>query len=125
MTPSHLEAEARHGLCSLFQDPTVVGKSLEQLELIMACIECQEDVQAILPTGGGKSAAWLVPAIVDKKWISIIVLPFTIVLEDQLWSANEKEIVAELFTAQNPQLHDDVQLIFLQPKTVGTQAFRQ
>jgi hypothetical protein len=130
-TPSNLESlatEARRGLRLLFQDPAVVEKSEAQLEFLVACMECREDIQAILPTGGGKSAGWLVPAMLDPGRASAVVTPYTLLLEDQLRSARERGIVAEQFTAS--ELHrlgprEDVQLVFVQPETVASRAFRE
>jgi len=123
-SPSDLKALARRGFCLLFKDPAVAEKSEEQLKYVMACVECQNDVQVILPTGGGKSAGWLVPAVLDRQRVSAIVTPYTLILEDQLRSAIEKGIKAERFTAKGPQLSDDVQLIFVQPESVANPAFR-
>jgi superfamily II DNA helicase RecQ len=124
---SELATVARQGLRLLFQDPAAVEKSKEQLEYIMACVKCEPDIQAILPTGGGKSAGWLVPAMLDPQRVSVIVTPYTLALEDQLRVARGKGIVAEQFTAAragHPQLHQGVQLIFVQPETVAHDAFR-
>ena len=91
----------------------------------MACIECQDDVQVILPTGGGKSAGWLVPAKLYPQRVSVVVSPYTLTLEDQLRSAREKGIVAEQFTAaKDLRLSEDVQLLFMQPETIASNAFR-
>ena len=123
-----LAAVVREGLRLLFQDQTVVEKSREQLEYIMACIECQNDLQVVLPTGGGKSAGWLVPAMLDPQRVSAIVTPYTLVLEDQLQSAKEKGIVAERFTATNShqlRLRKDIQLIFVQPETMASLPFKE
>lgn len=114
---------ARKGLRSLFQDPTVVEKSREQLRYLMACLECREDIQVVLPTGGGKSAGWLVPAVLYPQRTSIVVTPYTLLLEDQLQSARGKGILTERFTARGPQLPDDVQLVFMQPETVASRSF--
>jgi superfamily II DNA helicase RecQ len=111
----------------LFQDPAVVEKTGAQLEYLVACIDCRDDIQVILPTGGGKSAGWLVPAVLDPRRVSVVVTPYTLVLEDQLRSAGERGIVAERFTAnlEKPRLREDVQIIFVQPETVASLAFRE
>jgi hypothetical protein len=120
-----LAAKARRGLCLLFRDPAAAEKSEEQLKYIMACIEPRCDLQVILPTGGGKSAGWQVLAMVDPKSTSVIITPYTLLLEDQLRSAQEKGIVAVQFSGANFRLPADVQLIFVQPETVVGDAFKR
>jgi hypothetical protein len=114
-----LATEARQGLRLLFRDPAVAEKSAEQLEYVMACIESRSDLQVVLPTGGGKSAGWQVLAMLDRQRVSVIITPYTLLLEDQLRSAREKGIVAEHFSGANSRPRADVQLIFVQPETVA------
>lgn len=57
-------------------------KSDEQLELIQAALNRREDVIAILPTGGGKSAAFEVPAKMEEGLQTIVIVPFKALLKD-------------------------------------------
>lgn len=128
-----LATKAREGLRILLDDPAAVEKSKEQLEYIVACMDMnyRHDIRVILPTGGGKSAGWLVPAMLDPQRASAIVTPYSLALEDQLRVAEANGIKAGRFTAASlkdddgQRLHHDVQLIFVQPETVAHNAFRK
>jgi hypothetical protein len=121
---SDLASRARSGIRLLFQDSKALEKSHKQLEYIMACILCQEDIMVILPTGGGKSAGWQVPAKLDPQRVSVVVTPYVSLLQDQLRSAEERGIKAQQFLASTPTLRENVQLVFIQPETVTSQAFK-
>ena len=57
-------------------------KSEEQRNLIAAVMERKRDVVAIIPTGGGKSAAFEVPAAVEEGFQTIVIVPFVSLLKD-------------------------------------------
>jgi len=124
---SALVALARSGLCKLFGDDKVREKSQAQLEYVMSCIQGEEDVMVVLPTGGGKSAGWLVPAKLDKNRVSVIVTPYTAVLNDQLRVAERANVIAQKFTAKTgiDGLREDVQLVFVQPETARSKPFKE
>ena len=120
--------DARLGLRLLFLNREfVVEKSKEQLQYIMACIQCQNDVTVILPTGGGKSTGWQVLAKLNRQCISVIITPYTLLLEDQIQSTKDRGIFAEKFMATSGRLQDpeNVQLVFVQPETAKTNAFKE
>ena len=81
----------------------------------------------VLPTGGGKSAGWLVPAKLDKNRVSVIVTPYTAVLNDQLRVAERANVIAQKFTAKTgiDGLREDVQLVFVQPETARSKPFKE
>jgi len=63
-----------------------------QEEIINAIISGQ-NVLAILPTGGGKSICYQVPAIISKNF-SIVISPLIALMKDQVDSLNQKEKIA-------------------------------
>ena len=75
------------------------GFRLNQKKIIEATLE-NEDCLALLPTGGGKSICFQVPALI-KEGICIVVSPLIALMQDQVASLNQKGIKAMALTNVN------------------------
>ena len=67
-------------------------------EAIINAVLAGEDTFALLPTGGGKSLCFQIPAMV-KKGICIVVSPLIALMKDQVQSLNNKGIKAMALTS--------------------------
>ncbi|MGC9358222.1 MAG: RecQ family ATP-dependent DNA helicase, partial [Anaerolineae bacterium] len=56
----------------------------------MACVLRGEDVLTILPTGGGKSLCYQLPALLAKKGTTLVISPLIALMKDQLDSLPER-----------------------------------
>jgi hypothetical protein len=63
---------------------STVPKSTEQAVLLQAVIRTREHVLSILPTGSGKSVAFMVPPLLPGTDITVAILPFRALLADVL-----------------------------------------
>ena len=63
-----------------------------QEEIVSAALD-GKDVLAILPTGGGKSVCFQVPAMM-REGIAIVVTPLIALMKDQVQNLNDKGIRA-------------------------------
>ena len=75
------------------------GFRLNQKKIIEAILE-NEDCLALLPTGGGKSICFQVPALI-KEGICIVISPLIALMQDQVASLNQKGIKAMALTNVN------------------------
>lgn len=56
---------------------------------------------AIIRTGGGKSLAWEIPAMVQDDLVTAVVVPWKSLLAQHLESAREKNIPSSQWTASS------------------------
>ena len=92
-----------------------------------------KDVLAILPTGGGKSVCFQVPALM-KPGIAIVVTPLIALMKDQVQNLNARGIKAlavymgmsrrEIELSLNNALYGDFKFLYLSPERLSTQMFR-
>lgn len=91
------------------------------------------DVLAILPTGGGKSICFQVPAMM-REGIAIVVTPLIALMKDQVQNLNDRGIKAmcinagmgkrEVDTALNNALYGDYKFLYVSPERLGTRLFQ-
>ncbi|WP_026838371.1 ATP-dependent DNA helicase RecQ [Gillisia sp. JM1] len=82
-------------------------KSLQEDVIIAA--EKNQDIIALLPTGGGKSLCYQIPAL-QKEGICIIISPLVALIEDQVMALQEKGIKAMAITGGIPYTELDTLL---------------
>jgi len=67
---------ALHLLRKLYPDqPNADFKSPEQRDLVERSLTREHSFFGVLPTGGGKSLVWLIPAVSEEKGITLVVIP--------------------------------------------------
>jgi superfamily II DNA helicase RecQ len=88
-------------------------------------VERQQSFVAVLPTGGGKSLTYTLPAFNPKEagYRSYIIVPNRALLADQVKQSGELGLNAMWWTAQKHRVDEDIQLVFLAMDT--SQAFKK
>ena len=91
-----------------------------------------EDVLAILPTGGGKSICFQVPAMI-KYGIALVVTPLIALMKDQVQNLKDRGIRAmaihagmskrEVDLALNNAAYGDYKFLYLSPERLRTSLF--
>ncbi|MGN1210824.1 MAG: ATP-dependent DNA helicase RecQ, partial [Candidatus Cryptobacteroides sp.] len=104
-----------------------------QKEIIDAALR-GEDVLAILPTGGGKSVCFQVPALL-KDGIALVVTPLIALMNDQVQNLTDRGIralavhagmsVRETDNALNNAAYGDYKFLYLSPERLMTPLFRE
>ncbi|MBE6250260.1 MAG: RecQ family ATP-dependent DNA helicase [Bacteroidales bacterium] len=104
----------------------------KQEEIVDAALE-DRDVLAILPTGGGKSICFQVPAMM-REGIAIVVTPLIALMKDQVQNLNDRGIRAlcvnagmshrEVDTKLNNAAYGDYKFLYVSPERLGTPLFR-
>lgn len=104
----------------------------KQEDIVKAALEGR-DVLAILPTGGGKSVCFQVPAMMHEG-IAIVVTPLIALMKDQVQNLAERGIKAlcvnagmgrrEVELTLNNAAYGDFKFLYISPERIGTQLFR-
>ena len=103
-----------------------------QREIIQAALDGR-DVLAILPTGGGKSACFQVPAMMSDG-LALVITPLIALMKDQVQNLESKGIRAlaihagmsrrEVDIALNNAAYGDCKFLYVSPERLATQLFR-
>lgn len=92
-----------------------------------------EDVLAVLPTGGGKSVCFQVPALM-KDGTALVITPLIALMKDQVQNLNDRGIRAlavhagmsrhEVDLALNNAAYGGYKFLYVSPERLGTALFR-
>ena len=103
-----------------------------QEDIVNAALD-GKDVLAILPTGGGKSVCFQVPALM-REGIAIVVTPLIALMKDHVQNLNERGIKAlcvnagmgqrEVETILNNAAYGDFKFLYVSPERLGTRLFK-
>ncbi len=104
-----------------------------QEEIIQSVLE-GKDTLALLPTGGGKSICFQVPALL-KEGVCLVISPLIALMRDQVDSLNQKEIPSvalhsglnfyEVKTILQQATHGDYTFLYLSPERLETNLFKE
>ncbi len=91
------------------------------------------DVLAILPTGGGKSVCFQVPALM-RDGIALVITPLIALMKDQVQNLRDRGVKAlavhagmnrrEVDLALNNAAYGDAKFLYLSPERLGTRLFQ-
>ncbi len=104
----------------------------KQQDIVDAALDGR-DVLAVLPTGGGKSVCFQVPAMM-REGIALVVTPLIALMKDQVQNLNGRGIKAlcvnagmshrEVELTLNNAAYGDFKFLYVSPERLGTPLFR-
>lgn len=104
-----------------------------QEEIIQSVLD-EKDTLALLPTGGGKSICFQVPALL-REGLCLVISPLIALMRDQVDSLNEKNIPSvalhsglnfyEVKTILQQGTHGDFKFLYLSPERLETVLFKE
>ena len=102
-------------------------KSTYQVHAVRLAVECQESFVAVLPTGGGKSLTYTLPAFNPKEaeFRSYVIVPNRALLEDQIARSQAIGLRTHWWTATNSNVNEEAQLVFLAMESATSKAFKR
>ncbi|HEY9551285.1 MAG TPA: RecQ family ATP-dependent DNA helicase, partial [Prevotella sp.] len=100
---------------------------------IIASIGKGNDTLGLMPTGGGKSITFQVPALAQEG-VCIVVTPLIALMKDQVQHLRDRGITAtaihsgmsrkEIVMALDNCVHGGVKFLYISPERIGTELFR-
>lgn len=104
----------------------------EQLSIINHVLQKKDSV-ALLPTGGGKSLCYQIPAMI-LDGICIVVSPLIALMQDQVQQLNQRKIPALAITSGmnyyevkktlQKAVHEDYKFLYISPERIQTKLFK-
>jgi ATP-dependent DNA helicase RecQ len=104
-----------------------------QEEIIQSVLD-GKDTLALLPTGGGKSLCFQVPAMA-KPGICLVISPLIALMKDQVENLNKRGINAKaIYSGMHPNeievnlnnaVYGDIKLLYVSPERLKTDMFRE
>ncbi|MFT6053165.1 MAG: ATP-dependent DNA helicase RecQ [Roseivirga sp.] len=104
-----------------------------QEDIIQASLD-GDDVLALLPTGGGKSVCFQVPALMQEG-LCIVISPLIALMKDQVYQLKKRGISAESIHAGMSKreidhlldncVHSDVKFLYVSPERLRTEIFQE
>jgi len=103
--------------------PNPEFKSLQQRELVVKMLERNESIVAILPTGGGKSLAIMLPSWAEEGLSTIVIVPNKALLDNLYRASEEANIPSYKWTVAHPTVPSGSRIIFLAIESVISNGF--
>jgi superfamily II DNA helicase RecQ len=101
------------------------GFNLTKLEYLIMAQNVDQNFVLVLPTGGGKSLVFTLPAMHEKGHQTFVVVPNKALLTDQKQGAHKVGLTVDHWTAKKRRIDADAQLVMLAVESAGTDYFRQ
>jgi ATP-dependent DNA helicase RecQ len=96
---------------------------------IIQCILAQRDALIVMPTGGGKSLCFQLPALLSSG-VTLVVSPLVALMENQVQELTQKKLPAGLLHSELPAAnrkatlqaleHQQLRLLYISPETLLT-----
>ena len=99
----NLESMALDALRTLLGKPDADWTSPQQRQGVLAVLECQKDILAIMATGSGKTMLTLIPVLVQPNKTTVAILPLNSLMDDYCRRLDEFSIPYEVFDNQRLQ----------------------
>ena len=92
-----------------------------QQAVLEAICNAEPFVLAVMPTGGGKSLLFMLPAAASRDGVTIVVVPMTALRQDMAKRGNEKGITCEEWNGKRPPY--SARIVLVTPESAATLSF--
>tara|TARA_Y100000589_G_C27193729_1_gene645829 strand:- start:2942 stop:4834 length:1893 start_codon:yes stop_codon:yes gene_type:complete len=106
----------------------------EHQEKVIDCILKSNDILALLPTGGGKSICYQLPALI-KNGVCIVISPLIALMKDQVENLKKRGINAEYINASINKksidiildncIYGNIKILYISPERIQSDLFQK
>lgn len=118
-----LAPQALQLLRQFYNDDAALFRSPQQREAVCAALECEVNFCACLPTGGGKSLVYALPAAFEEDRLTVVMCPNTALLRDQLARSEHLGLTCHTWTVEASRVSTAVQLAYVALESAVTDTF--
>jgi hypothetical protein len=104
--------------------PDVNFRSEHQRTMVEIAVSRSENFVGILPTGGGKSIVFMLPALIEEGYITIVVVSNSALLLDMIRKTKDAKIPCCQWLVGSPPIKDS-RLVFMALETVTSPKFKE
>lgn len=113
-------------LRQFYPDKTVrTFRSPQQEELVRLSLERSCNLICILPTGGGKSLSFLLPALIEEDLLTVVIISNRSLLVDMIRRTDKLGIPVHHWTAQRHETPDEARIVYLALESATSITFRR
>lgn len=123
LEPSSLEKDIKTAMQHVLKNSEVSFKSAEQEQAMHAVVQGQTPLVVVLPTGGGKSLLFTVPASMPGARVTILVVPFRALIEDHVQRISQSGVACAEWT--QAQTHYPTSIVVVSADVAGSPSFLQ
>jgi superfamily II DNA helicase RecQ len=124
-TGAQCMSSAQEFLKKLFPDDACVEFCSEEQRLIVEhSLLCKDNFVGILPTGGGKSLAFLIPALAQPGCINLVVAPNKALMADLMRKTKTLGVPCCKWTSKSQDV-GNAAIVFLAMESIISPAFKE
>jgi len=112
-------------LRGLYDDKTAQFKSPEQARVVQLAMQRSEDILVILPTGAGKSMAFMAPAWAEKGMTTVVIVPFVALIKEMEQRCKERDLSCYIWGQSGRTQQTMAQVVLVSVHNAITPEFQQ
>lgn len=114
---SHMEEMMLANLRQAYRNPTLDWKSVGQRCLVVSSLLTDHNVVGCIPTGGGKSASFEVPAAtIEKNRMTLVVVPFRALMKQFTATCKQLNIYVLEWTGYQQNVQPPPSIMLVSPE---------
>ena len=112
------------GLQKMYGDFNMRFKSIKQAEAVKLALKREKDILAVIPTGGGKSLIFQLPAFLEMDLTTVVIIPFVALVEEMKERCQDLGLSCQVWKGKSDN-GERSQILIVGVEHAVTQEFQQ